>query len=129
MNDPISDMLTRIRNAIAVRKPVIELPHSKAKESVARILKNNGFIEDVSVSGDKPMQKLSIRIFNSDSNPRITEITRKSKPGRRLYVGAAALPVVKRGRGLAIISTSQGLLTNDEARQKGVGGEVICEVY
>src|SRR5687768_7120740 len=103
--DPIADMLTRIRNAIAVRRTEISMPHSKVKESVARLLKENRFIIDVTVS-DAPVGKiLTLSLASSESNSRITEIVRISKPGRREYTGADKIPVVKRGRGLVIIST------------------------
>lgn len=127
--DPISDMLTRIRNAIAVRKSEVSLPHSKIKESVAKLLKDSNFIDGVSVA-DAPVGKtLKVRINGDSANARITEIVRLSKPGRRYYVAARDIPTVKRGRGIVIISTSQGLMTGDQARQAKVGGELICKVY
>lgn len=127
--DPIADMLTRVRNAINVRKNVVTLPHSKVKESVALLLKANNFIDDVKVT-DLPVGKSMKLTINSDSsNARITEITRLSKPGRRAYVGSAEIPVVKRGRGLVIVSTSKGMMTGDQARKQHIGGELICKVY
>lgn len=127
--DPIADMFTRIRNAIAVRKSEVELPHSNIKESVARLLQKSNFIDDVSVS-DAPVGKtLTVRINGQDSNARITEIVRLSKPGRRYYVNAKDIPVVKRGRGIVILSTSRGLMTGDQAKAERVGGELICKVY
>jgi small subunit ribosomal protein S8 len=127
--DPISDMLTRIRNAIAVRKNEVVLPHSNIKESVARLLQESNFIDGVSVE-DAPVGKtLKVRIYDEDTNPRITEIVRLSKPGRRYYVNAREIPVVKRGRGVVIISTSKGLMTGDQAKTERVGGELICKVY
>jgi small subunit ribosomal protein S8 len=127
--DPIADMLTRVRNAINVRKNVVTLPHSKVKESVALLLKANNFIDEVKVT-DAPVGKSLKLTINSDStNARITEITRLSKPGRRAYVGSDKIPVVKRGRGLVIISTSKGLMTGDDARKQRIGGELICRVY
>lgn len=127
--DPIADMLTRIRNAILVRKNEVNLPHSKIKESVARLLKDSNFIDDVKV-GDAPVGKsLVIKINDEDSNARITEIVRLSKPGRRLYVNAREIPTVKRGRGVVIVSTSKGIMTGDEAKAEKVGGELICKVY
>jgi small subunit ribosomal protein S8 len=127
--DPIADMLSRIRNAIAVRKSEVSLPHSKVKESVARILKDNHFIEAVEVQ-DAPIGKtLRVVISGPKSTARITEIVRLSRPGRRYYAGAAKIPAVKRGRGLVIVSTSKGVLTGDEAKAAGVGGELICKVY
>lgn len=127
--DPIADMLTRVRNAIMVRKNEVVLPHSKVKESIAELLKENNFIDDVSVS-DAPVGKsLKIVINDEQANARITEIERVSKPGRRYYTGANKLPVVKRGRGIVIVSTSKGMMTGDQAREQGIGGEVICKVY
>ncbi|HTB48835.1 MAG TPA: 30S ribosomal protein S8 [Verrucomicrobiae bacterium] len=127
--DPISDMLTRIRNAIAVRKNEVSLPHSNIKESVARLLKESNFIDGVSVS-DAPVGKtLTVKINDESANARITEIVRLSKPGRRYYVNAREIPVVKRGRGVVIVSTSKGLMTGDRAKTERVGGELICKVY
>jgi small subunit ribosomal protein S8 len=130
--DPIADMLTRIRNAIAVRKTEVSLPHSNIKESVARLLKESNFIDGVSVSDTpdgKPGKTLTVKINGEDSNARITEIVRMSKPGRRHYVNAREIPVIKRGRGLVIVSTSKGLMTGDRAKTEKVGGELICKVY
>lgn len=127
--DPIADMFTRIRNAIAVRKNEVSLPHSNIKESVARLLQASNFIDGVSVS-DAPVGKtLTVKINDSSSNARITEIVRLSKPGRRYYVNAREIPVVKRGRGVVILSTSKGLMTGDQAKTERVGGELICKVY
>lgn len=127
--DPIADMLSRIRNAIAVRKSEIVLPHSKAKESVAKILKASNFIDDVKVTDATIGKSLRLVINDPSSNARITEIVRLSTPGRRSYAGYDAIPMVKRGRGLVIISTSHGMMTDQEAREKHLGGELICRVY
>lgn len=127
--DPIADMFTRIRNAIAVNKQEVSLPHSTIKESVARLLKDSNFIDDVSVSKDGVGKTLTIRINGDASNARITEIVRLSKPGRRYYVNAKEIPVIKRGRGLVIVSTSQGIMTGQQAQAAHVGGELICKVY
>ncbi len=127
--DPIADMLTRIRNAIMVRKHEVSLPHSKIKESVARLLQESKFVDKVSVS-DAPVGKvLTVQINDEATSARITEIVRMSKPGRRHYVNAQEIPVVKRGRGLVIVSTSKGLMTGDKARAEHIGGELICKVY
>lgn len=127
--DPIADMLTRIRNAIAVRKTEVSLPHSRIKESVARLLQESNFIDNVSVS-DAPVGKtLTVKINDEAGNARITEIVRLSKPGRRYYVNAQEIPVVKRGRGVVILSTSRGLMTGEQAKTEHVGGELICKVY
>lgn len=127
--DPIADMFTRIRNAIAVRKHEVSLPHSNVKESVAKLLKDSNFIDDVRVEEALVGKTLTIKINNTDSNARITEIVRLSKPGRRYYVNAKEIPVVKRGRGVVILSTSRGLMTGDQAKTERVGGELICKVY
>ncbi|HEX7633569.1 MAG TPA: 30S ribosomal protein S8 [Candidatus Saccharimonadales bacterium] len=127
--DPIADMLTRIRNAIAVRKNEVSLPHSNIKENVARLLKDSNFIDGVSVA-DAPVGKtLVVRINDENANARITEIVRLSKPGRRYYVNSKEIPVVKRGRGIIIVSTSKGLMTGDKAKAEHIGGELICKVY
>jgi small subunit ribosomal protein S8 len=127
--DPIADMLTRIRNAILVRKRDVSLPHSNIKESVARLLQESNFIDRVEVE-DAPVGKtLKLKINDEDSNARITEIVRLSKPGRRFYVNAREIPTVKRGRGLVIVSTSKGVMTGDQAKTERVGGELICKVY
>lgn len=127
--DPIADMLSRIRNAIAVRKSEVSMPHSKAKEAVATLLQQNGFLSSVRVT-DAPVGKtLQITINSETENARITEITRLSKPGRRYYTKAKEIPTVKRGRGLVIVSTSKGMMTGIDAKNQGVGGELICQVY
>ena len=127
--DPISDMLTRIRNAILVRKNEVTLPHSQIKESVARLLKETNFVDDVSVGDAKIGKSLTIKIYGEDSNARITELKRLSKPGRRHYVNSKEIPTVRRGRGLVIVSTSKGLMTGDKAKAAKLGGELICRVY
>ena len=127
--DPIADMLTRIRNAINVRKSEVSLPHSKMKEAVARSLQANGFLESVSVTDLSVGKQLHIVINAEDANARITEIKRLSKPGRRHYSNAREMPTVKRGRGVVIVSTSKGLMTGAEAKAQGLGGELIASVY
>jgi len=127
--DPIADMLARIRNAIAVNKSEVLLPHSKVKEHVAKLLKDSNFIDDVNVADASVGKTLKIIINGPDSNARITEIVRLSKPGRRLYAKADQIPSVKRGRGVMIVSTSKGLMTGAAAKAAKVGGELICKVY
>lgn len=127
--DPIADMLSRIRNAIAVRKTEVLLPHSNVKESVASLLKKNNFIDKVTVSDASIGKSLHVSINSEGSNARITEIKRLSTPGRRYYVAAKDIPVVKSGRGIVIISTSKGMMTGKEAKAAGIGGELICKVY
>ena len=127
--DPISDMLTRIRNAIAVNKHQVAMPHSKIKLGVAELLKNSGFIDAVSSEGDGVSKKLVITINSENTNARITEISRVSRPGRRLYASVDKIPTVKRGRGIVILSTSHGLMTGEQAKKSKVGGEILCKVY
>jgi small subunit ribosomal protein S8 len=127
--DPIADMLTRIRNAISVHKTEVNLPHSNIKESVARLLKESNFIDGVTVNDAEVGRILKIQINGEHANSRITEIVRVSKPGRRYYVNAKEIPVVKRGRGIVILSTSKGLMTGDKAKTENIGGELICKVY
>ena len=127
--DPIADMLTRIRNAINVNKSDVVMPHSKVKESVAQLLKESGFVTDVKIADASIGKSLHIVINNADEAARITEIRRLSKPGRRAYVSAREIPVVKRGRGVVIVSTSRGLMTGEAAKKAGVGGELICQIY
>ena len=127
--DPISDMLTRIRNAILVRKHTVRLPHSKVKESVARLLQTSNFIDKVEVEDAAVGKTLIITINGELDNARITEIARVSKPGRRYYVRSGEIPTVKRGRGIVIVSTSKGMMTGGEAKKQGLGGEIICKVY
>jgi len=127
--DPIADMLTRIRNAIAVRKNEVVLPHSKVKEAVARLLKDSGFVAEVKVTDATIGKTLKVVINEAGDNARITEIVRMSKPGRRYYTGSDKIPVIKRGRGVVIVSTSKGMMTGADAKKQGLGGELICKVY
>src|SRR5437868_165651 len=123
--DPIADMLTRIRNAIAVRKNEVKLPHSKVKESVAKLLKESGFVDSIAVTDLTVGKELTIKINADDTNARITEIVRMSKPGRRAYAGSDKIPTVKRGRGIIIVSTSKGIMSGVQAKKAGIGGELI----
>ena len=129
MTDPIADMLTRIRNAVNVNKGEVSLPHSNVKQAVAQLLKESGFLDDVKVVEASVGKSLKLVINNEGQNARITEIARLSKPGRREYVGTKEIPVVKRGRGVVILSTSKGMMTGDQAKKAGIGGELICKVY
>jgi small subunit ribosomal protein S8 len=129
MTDPIADMLTRIRNAIAARRASVVLPHSKIKESIAGILKANNFIADFKVEASGQFKSLVITLNGDGERPAITQLQRISKPGRRIYAGSQEVPLVLGGRGMVILSTSGGLMTGREARQKGLGGELICKVW
>jgi small subunit ribosomal protein S8 len=128
--DPIADMLSRIRNAIAVKRSEVSMPHSQVKEKIAQILAASGFLHQISVETDEADRKsLHITINLDGTNAVITEIDRLSKPGRRVYSKAGEIPAVKRGRGLVVVSTSKGMMSGDEARSQGLGGELICKVY
>jgi len=129
INDPISDMLTRIRNAILSGSRTLSLPHSKNKANLLKVLKDNKYIVDYKVVDGKPQKSIDVIIAEEDSPITITEMKRESKPGRRMYVKAQDIPKVKNGRGITVVSTSQGLITGEEARSRGVGGELICSVY
>ncbi len=127
--DPIADLLTRIRNAAMAGKRQIALPYSKQKETIARQLQKSHYVGDVSVSGEGITKTLSIVLAKDDENVAFTEITRVSKPGRRVYVKAAEIPRIKNGRGIVLISTSHGMMTGHEARKQKLGGEIICSIY
>lgn len=127
--DPIADMLARIRNAVAVNKNQVVLPHSKLKVSVAQLLKQNRYLEDYQENDAQVGKTLTLVLSGDDSNSPITEIKRVSTPGRRVYTAAGKIPTIKQGRGIVIVSTSKGLMTGEEAKKQHVGGELICEVY
>ena len=128
MQDPLSDMLTRIRNAQMVGKTVVAIPSSKLKVNVAKVLKDEGYIVDFEVSEDaKPQLNVTLKYF--EGKPVIAELDRVSRPGLRNYSGKDALPSVRGGLGIAIVSTSQGVMTDRAARAAGVGGEVLCTVF
>lgn len=128
MTDPISDMLTRIRNGQKARKVSVSMPASKAKEAVARVLKDEGYIADYTVGGDGATKELSVELKYFEGAPVIERIQRASRPGLRIYRGKEDLPRVLGGLGVAIVSTSAGVMSDREAREKGIGGEVICIV-
>jgi len=127
--DPIADMLTRIRNAAAVSKNTVIMPHSNIKQTVAELLAKYRFVNSIEVTGEGGFKTLKIVINDENSNSRITEIERLSKPGRRMYSPASKIPAVKRGRGIVVVSTSKGIMSGDEAKKAGLGGELICKVY
>jgi small subunit ribosomal protein S8 len=128
MTDPISDMLTRIRNGQKARKVSVSMPASNAKEAVARVLKDEGYITDYAVQGDGASKELSVELKYFEGTPVIESIRRASRPGLRIYKGKENLPRVLGGLGVAIVSTSAGVMSDREAREKGIGGEVICIV-
>lgn len=128
MNDPISDMLTRIRNASRALLPTTEIPHSKMKESIAQILKKEGYLSDVSVEG-QAIKKITVKLKYDGRRSVIEGLKRVSSPGIRRYTGATEIPRVRGGLGVAIVSTSQGVMSGNEARKKNVGGELLCYVW
>lgn len=128
MNDPISDMLTRIRNANRALLPTVECPHSKTKESIAGILKSEGYIADFGVEG-APRKSLKLRLKYQGKRSVIEGLQRVSRPGLRRYVGATEIPRVRGGLGVAVVSTSEGLMTGVQARKKNLGGELICYIW
>jgi small subunit ribosomal protein S8 len=130
MTDPIADFLARIRNGIRARKHNVECPRSNIKLRIAEILRDEGFVNTVSTVEDtkQGLLKLELR-YDGRNSCAITGMRRVSRPGQRAYVPAKQVPKVRNGMGIAIISTSQGVMTDREARHKGVGGEVLCEVW
>ena len=128
MTDPISDMLTRIRNGQKARKVSVSMPASKAKEAVANVLKDEGYITDYSTDGEGAKKSLSVELKYFEGVPVIESIQRSSRPGLRIYRGKEGLPKVLGGLGVAIVSTSAGVMSDRQAREKGIGGEVICVV-
>jgi small subunit ribosomal protein S8 len=130
INDPISDMLTRIRNAGMARKNETVMPSTKVLVAIAKILKEQGYIADFRVEPQTPQDRLVIDLrYGPDKKHAIREIKRVSKPGLRVYSGKDALPRVRAGLGVAVVSTTQGMMTGYEARRRGIGGEVICTIF
>jgi len=129
MQDPLSDMLTRVRNAQMAGKTSVAMPGSKLKAAVAQVLKEEGYVADYAASVEDGKPRLSIELKYYDGKPVIAEIDRISRPGLRKYSGKGELPTVRAGLGVAIISTSQGVMTDRAARAAGVGGEVLCTVF
>lgn len=133
ISDPIGDMLTRIRNALMVGHEIVDVPHSKLKVEIARILREEGYIEDYSVGDEKPGPIIHIKLkyygSRRERRPVITNIERISKPGRRIYRARRDLPSVMSGIGIAIVTTPKGVMTAQQARRQRVGGEVLCYVW
>ena len=128
MSDPIADMLTRIRNAQAVEKQTVVMPSSKVKVAIAAVLKDEGYIDDFVVKTDGAKSELTVNLKYYAGRPVIERLERVSKPGLRIYKASDAIPQVLNGLGVAIVSTSRGLMTDRKARATGVGGEVLCYV-
>jgi len=130
MTDPIADMLTRVRNAINRRHASVDIPHSKMKESIARILQDEGFIQRYELVPDGRFQVIRVHLkYAEGRRPVLTHLRRLSTPGRRLYAGSAHIPRALGGMGIVIVSTPRGVLTGTRARRENVGGELICEVW
>ncbi len=130
MTDPIADMLTRIRNAVSVERPQIEMPASKVKRGLADVLKREGYIWDWQEIESAPANQLRIELKYGPNGERVIQkIRRVSKPGRRVYLGARDLRPILNGLGISILSTSRGVLSDREARQRNLGGEILCEVW
>jgi len=128
MIDPISDMLTRIRNAQRALLPTVEVPHSKMKESIAHILKKEGYVGEVAVAGKLP-KTITLKLKYQGRKSVIEGLRRISRPGLRNYVGATEIPRVLGGLGVALISTPEGIMTGTQARKKNIGGELLCYVW
>lgn len=128
MTDPIADFLTRIRNGQKALLPLVEVPHSKLKEGIASILKREGYIQDFAVEG-KAVKTMKVKLKYQGKKSTIEGLRRVSKPGLRHYVGATEIPRVLGGLGVAIVSTSQGVMTGTQARKNNLGGEVVCYVW
>jgi small subunit ribosomal protein S8 len=130
MNDPISDFLTRLRNASRARLAECVAPHSKLKESIASILKNDGYVTDYSLAEDSRGHKtIVVKMKYVDGSPVITDLQRVSKPGRRLYYSYTEIPRVLNGLGISILSTSKGLMKDQDCRRNKAGGELICKIW
>ena len=130
MIDPISDLLIQIKNGYLARLKEINLSHSKNKEALAKLLARKNLVGKVEISKDaKSKPQLKIELLYSNKKPKFTEVLRVSKPSRRVYVSKSEIPRVVGGRGISVISTPQGLMSDDEARKKGIGGELICKIW
>ena len=129
LSDPIGDMIARVKNAQARNHKKVELPSSNFKSKIADILKNEGFIKDFKINSDKNKNILSLELKYHSGNPVISAFERVSKPGRRIFSSADALPKINNGLGIAIISTPKGVMTDIDARKQRIGGEIICKVF
>lgn len=129
MTDPIADMLTRIRNAYKVNKATVDIPHSNLKQAIANLLVNQGYLDSVQVLPTDPQKTIRVTLRYVNSKPVITKVIRISKPGRRVYQSAKELKPILSGHGISILSTSQGIITDSQARQQNIGGEIICQIW
>ena len=130
MTDPIADLLTRIRNGQMAKDSTVEVPFSQIKQEILGVLEKEGYILGHNLNEKKPFSTLTVRVkYDKHSEPAIRRIRRVSKPGRRVYAGKDEIPQVLEGMGITILSTSSGIMTGKKARETGVGGEILCEVY
>ena len=130
MTDPIADLLTRIRNALMASHDTVDVPYSKIKVAIVKILEQEGFIGGQHVVEEGPFSTVKVELkYDADHVPAIRSLKRTSKPGRRIYAGRDEIPLVLGGMGINILSTSSGIMTGRKAREQGIGGEVLCEVY
>ncbi len=130
VNDPIGDMLARLHNAASVRHPQVVMPASKMRVAIARILKDEGFVDKLEVTRDRPQPMLKVWLKYDDMRkPVLSGARRVSKPGRRVYAGRRDIPWVQHGLGVAIVSTTKGVMTGSRAKKEGLGGEILCEVW
>jgi len=129
MTDPIADMLNRIKNAQAVGNPTVEFPFSNFKSEVVKVLEKHGFVEKAEKKGKKAKKTIEVTLKYNNKVPAISGLKKVSKPGQRIYLDSKKIKRVKDGYGLAIVSTSKGLMTDQEARKQKIGGEVLCEIW
>jgi small subunit ribosomal protein S8 len=130
MTDPVADLLTRIRNGVAAKKKLVAMPTSGIKASICEVLKREGFIDSFEVAADGITGELRVKLkYDSDGVPAIRDITRESKPGRRVYHAVRTMPRVLNGHGIAVLSTSKGVMSDREARKARIGGEFLCSVF
>ncbi len=129
MNDPIADMITRIKNAIMARHDEVVIPHSKMKEAIAVLLKDNGYIESFEVVKKAPQDDITVKLKYIGKTAAITDVRRVSKPGRRVYSPVKEIPKTLGGYGMTVVSTSKGVITDTQARKQNTGGEVLCQIW
>lgn len=129
MTDPISDMIIRIKNALLARRKEVRIPHSKIKQAVAEILVENNYVASYKVEKETPQDVIVVILSYENKWPKITGVKRISKPGRRLYTPVGRIPTTLNGYGITILSTSKGLMTDKQARQENVGGEILCQIW
>lgn len=129
MTDPIGDFIIRIKNAVMAKHDTIVVPYSRLREALANILKNEGYVSDVSVDKTKPFPELVLSLKYVGKLPAVTDVRRMSKPGRRLYAPANKIPKALGGYGITILSTNKGVLTDADARKQNVGGELLCQIW